>query len=480
MTQPNDGGQTRPGVTVGLAALCAQWFAEVGQQSNPMTARLQADYDAMIRSLSAIFDKVIAPGVITTEPEAATAAALFRRESVDAVLMVHIMWSEDQPLLRLLRDCAGLPLLLWNYHPTGALPPYLSVQDVFRFSGTVGLLQGSAPLQRLGVTPHWIAGTPGDPVWMRDLADYAAALRIHREFTGLRAGRIAGPCDVMTGTHVNPEAFRAQLGGTLIEISAAEYAAACEAVAPHRADAWSAELTRQSVIRDVRPTTLLHACRNALALDDLVIRHNLAALAIQDLDPELHRLAGIRPCLYPPECARRRVAIAMESDLNTGIGLWVAMRAAASPGLYTEIFTFDPRANLLLLGHAAPHDPRLAAEARITLVPDAEYCRVDVCEGVWQEFILGPGPVTCVSLYDTGHGYRMVAFEGESLGPPPRIEGFAHASVRPDQPVQELLRRLVRRGLTQHFAVVPSRRISILRHWSQLQNVEFIGEQDRD
>jgi L-arabinose isomerase len=141
--------------------------------------------------------------------------------------------------------------------------------------------------------------------------------------------------------------------------------------------------------------------------------------------------------------------------------------------MYTEVLTFDPQENVLLMGHAAVHDPRLASPEGVTLVPDAEYRHSDRLEGAWQEFIMAEGPVTCVSLYDAGHGYRLTAFEGASLGGPRRLEGYAHALVCPDVHVLELLPRLVRRGMTQHFGVVPGRIASVLAKWCTLAGIEF-------
>ena len=166
----------------------------------------------------------------------------------------------------------------------------------------------------------------------------------------------------------------------------------------------------------------------------------------------------------------------MESDLNSTLGMLAAMKAGSTPCMFSEIFTYDPKQNTLLMGHAGVHDPRLAAADGVTIVPDEEYRRVDRCEGAWQEFILAPGPVTCVSLYDSGHGYRMTVFEGRSLGPPRRLQGFAHALVQPDVPEAALLPRLVGRGLTQHFAIAPARIAAVLEKWRQLSGVEFHWE----
>jgi len=468
-------------VKIGLAALCAHWFQEVGLQgeNGGLAETLRRDYARIVDCLAEQFI-VIAPGVISTVEDASRAVARFREEQVDALLLVHIFWSEDQPLIEMLRNGSDWPLLLWDYHPIGALPPHLSVNDLFRCSGTVGMLQGSAPMQRLGVRATLISGTPGDPELAHSLQTYAAALRIRQAFQGMKVGRIAGRCEVMTGTHADPETLRTQLGVTLQEFTAAEYADYCTHVDPARVDAWAARLTSACAMHEVAPESLRLACRNALAIDDLVVEHELSVVAMQDLDPELHAMAGIRPCLCPPECARRGVALVMESDVNTGLAMLAAMRAADAPALYTEIFTYDPQAGLLLMGHAAPHDPRLAAVDGVTLVPDAEYRHVDACEGVWQEFILREGPVTCISLYDTGAGYRMVTFDGTSLGAPRRLEGFAHAMVRPAVPVRQLLPRLVQRGLTQHFVVVPGAVSEILAQWCALSNIAFERETAND
>ena len=167
-------------------------------------------------------------------------------------------------------------------------------------------------------------------------------------------------------------------------------------------DAYCADLTGRFRVEGVSEGSLRLAVRNALALDDLVLEYNLGAVAIQDLDPVLHRLAGIRPCLCPPLSAEQGIAFGVEGDLNTALGLLAAMRAAAAPCMYTEVFTFDPGENVLLMGHAGIHDPRLAGEDGVTIVPDAEYRHADRVEGAWQEFILAPGPVVCLSLYDAG------------------------------------------------------------------------------
>ncbi len=467
-----------PRVKIGLAPLCAAWFKQIGvnEPDSRFAATLRQDYSRVVRFLGDCFDEVVAPGILSTAGDVGLALDQFESEQVDAVILLHIVWSEDPVLLCLLDRVGGMPLWLWNYHPTGIMPPRLTVDDLFRLSGTVGVLQGSAPLQRRGLRPVILSGPPGDPSLAHELREGNAALRIRRVFRGLRAGQVAGRCEAMIGTFVDDEALLRVLGVNRVAISASEYASVCEEVEPGETERYCAELRSRFEVRDVSEPSLRVAARNTLALDLLAERHDLGAVAIQDLDDELHRLVGTRPCLYPPKSLSRGVVFSAEADLNTALGMLAASRAAQAPPMYSEIFTFDSRENVFLMGHAGIHDPRLAAADGITIVPDLEYRHADPVEGAWMEFVLAPGPVTCVSLYDSGAGYRMTVFEGESLGPPRRLDGWGHAVIRPRLEVVDLLSRLVRRGLTQHFAIVHGSVTALLRRWCSLMGVEFCEE----
>jgi hypothetical protein len=71
----------------------------------------------------------------------------------------------------------------------------------------------------------------------------------------------------------------------------------------------------------------------------------------------------------------------------------------------------------------------------------------------------------------------MTVFEGHSLGPPRRLDGWGHAVIRPRLDVVALLARLARRGMTQHFAIVHGSVTSLLRAWCGLMGVGFCYEE---
>jgi L-arabinose isomerase len=84
--------------------------------------------------------------------------------------------------------------------------------------------------------------------------------------------------------------------------------------------------------------------------------------------------------------------------------------------------------------------------------------------------------IICIGLYDTGDGYQMTIFKGASLGGPPRLEGFGHALIRPQVHVNELIYRLVKRGMAQHFVIAPGHISGTLIAWCQLAEITCILE----
>ena len=465
-----------PQVTVGVAAFSAQWFEDVGMQTQAggFSQFLAEDYLRLTDMLRECFGGVVAPGVITNPTKARAALAQYRAGKIDLLLVLHMAWNEDQPLLTLLDEGDGWPVVWWNYHPTGRVPKYLKVDDLLHYCGTVGMLQGSAVMQRRRVWPSYVAGPIGDTTLKTALRECATAAAMQRSLVGMRAGQIAGRCEAMTGTFVDRGALKAQLGVEMEEISAKDYADICARVSSERIRDYVAVV--RSSVRECRvgDEALAMAVRCTLALDDLVKQYALGAVAVQDLDPELHQLLGTRPCLLPPESAQCGVPFSAEGDVNTAIGMKIAEGAAHSAGLYSEIFTYDVFENTMFFGHGSVHNPGLADPAAgVSLVPDLEYNNSDACEGAWYEFVFAPGDVTCVSLYDTGQGYRLTAFEGVSLGAPKRIEGYAHAVIRPDAQVGALLEQLLSLGMTQHFCIVPGRVKGALARWCRLANTQY-------
>jgi L-fucose isomerase-like protein len=442
----------------GLALLSAQWFVEVGLQGEASERQkelgrmIEGDLRRIRTTLAPHFE-LIDPGPISSVATAEAAARRFQGEGVELVVLVHVMWSEDPPLVRLIEGLGELPLVLWCYNPYPRLPEHMSVEQLFRASGSVGFLQGSAPLSMRGKGFTYLFGSPESPELQARLAELSRVFSVRSALHRLRIGRIGPPCAYMAGTFVDELGLASRLGVAIVPLSVyrlSEEARALESALVHD---FIEELKRRYRIDGVSDRALDRAARASLAVRALVEKENLGAVAIEDLHPELHELLGTRPCLWVPGLRERGVVVGMEADVLSVVGLWLSRNLGSSTPMYAEVFTYDQEANCLLLGHAAMHDPELAGNNEITIVPDREYEASDPVEGAWTHFTAKAGPVTLVSLFGRGDVYRVFCLRGVTLSSRVKLAGFAHALVRIDPSVAEFFEQAGRLGMMQHFAL---------------------------
>jgi hypothetical protein len=95
----SDAGLTK----IGFLALAARWYWDTQMSDSNFTEEVRSE----IRSIEAALagaHQLVSAGLVTTEEEASSAAAKFREANVDALIACCAMWSEDQPLLKVLGD----------------------------------------------------------------------------------------------------------------------------------------------------------------------------------------------------------------------------------------------------------------------------------------------------------------------------------------------------------------------------------------
>jgi L-arabinose isomerase len=262
-------------------------------------------------------------------------------------------------------------------------------------------------------------------------------------------------CEAMSVTWVDEVGLRTQTGVELVPLDVGRLADLASSATPRDVAAFRQDLDSRDIVVRTDQASLEQGVRAALAIAALAREEDLRGLAMNDLAPEMHRAIGLRPCLPHFGLAESGFVVAMEAD----VAVTVTMRALAlftglAP-MYTEIFTLDPAASCMLMGHAGWHgianrDPAVPLE----IVPDVEYQAVDRFKGAAIYFPFRPGPVTAVNAIWREGTLRWSVVEGESLGGR-HLEGNCHLLCRLDEPVADFIRRVTRRGVSQHWAVIP-------------------------
>jgi L-fucose isomerase-like protein len=462
----------------GVALLSAQWFVDVGLQGDAsarqreLSRMVQGDLTRIREALEPHF-ALVDPGLISSLQQAERAVRMFLGEGAELVILIHVMWSEDPPLVRLLRGLQNLPVVVWCYNPYDRLPEHMSLEELFRASGSVGFLQGSVPLRLAGIGFSYLFGSPDNPDLRRELAELSRVFSVYASLRRLRVGRIGPRCEAMTGTYVEEFRLTEDLGVSLVPLPASRLSREARALQDAGVDSFVAGLKERYRIEGVSDRALREAARASLAVAAVAEQEDLGAVAIEDLHPELHELLGTRPCLWVPSLRERGVVVGMEADVLSTLGMWLARNLGETTPMYTEVFTYDERANCLLLGHAAMHDPALAGDNGITIIPDREYEISDPVEGAWMHFAARPGAVTLVNLSGGAGAYRLFCVRGEALPTQGKLAGYAHALVRIEPPLAVFFEQAARLGMMQHFSMSYDEVSGRLERLSRVAGIEF-------
>lgn len=441
---------------IGLLLATAEWFTQIGASQGPfrhLSQCLDVDAARIQKALSAELE-VINPGVLATPEQVEKAAELFRREDIDALVFCQITWGEDRLILRALERLPATPFLLWCYTPFKRLPEQMGMPDLFRYSGPVGALQASGPLKRLGKKFGFAFGSDQKGDTLRKLVAFGRAAQAAKDLRRVRIGVLPYRCDQMTGTYVDEFRLKKEVGPELKYISTHDYRALCEAIPEERVGTFVRELKAEFPLsHDVTEAGLARGARVSLGLADVVEKYNLDAVAIEDVGEELHRVVGLRPCLYVPALFERAV-VSMEADVGGAVALWILKRLANRPPMCTEIFTFDEEENCLLMGHAGIHDINLAnSKDEVLIEPDGEY-RESEPDSCWMRFRAKGGQVTLLSLFCDAERFKFVISQGECLSGPVKLLGSPHAYVKLATPLADFFETGCKTGLTQHWALV--------------------------
>ena len=408
--------------------------------------------NARVQTMIGQYFDVVDPGPIANKEDAIRASERFRKEGVQLLFIVSLFWSGDKGLLTLLRALPGLPILYWCYAPEKGLPDHMRMADLYRRSGAVGAMQNSAPLKKMGIDFGIVFGSPEDPQLNRDIADYARAYEVLFALNGLKIGQVGGRYEDMTGTYANEFRLLSRFGIDLVHITPSMVEDAANEISNGDVDQFVGELKALYPVQGVTDEGLSCAARVSMATVKAALDRGVRVLAIEDFNAEIRRIFKTRPHLWVPGMREHGMVAAMEGDVTSALCLWISRQLGDSTPMYTEIFTFDTERNALLMGHAAMLDPRLAKVGSGVLIRDAELDGVDESEGAWLHFRGKTGPVVVNSLFDAGGDYTATMFQGESVENE-ILDIHPNILVTLRQPLREVFQALMRRGMTQHFAV---------------------------
>lgn len=446
-------GKDKP--IVGLLLLAGEWFNQIGAHKGlyrNLPHRLTEDSRRIVYILGKEME-VINPGLVNSTEKIRSATKVFQQEPTDFLLICYLMWGEDYLFLDLIKEFPEKPLLLWCYTPASRVPKILNMAELFRRCGPVAAVQASGPLKRLGRKFYFVFGSPENRETIKTIIDYGCAAKLASDLKKVKIGLLPGTCPAMSGTFVDEDRLKKEVGPRVEHISVRQYARLAENLPEKKIKEYIKRLKTDYRICGVSDAALFKAARASLGLAEVVREFRLDALALQDLDEEIHRVMGLRPCLSVPELFEKSV-VSMEGDVGAALALLILKRLTGKPVMYTEIFTFDEKENTVLAGHAGMLDAGLAGnQEAVRIVPDYEYCEAEP-ETAAMLFRAKGGKVTLLSIFGDAEKFKLVITSGEAEAGKKILEGSPHIHIKLQMPLADFFTRAVKSGITQHWAVV--------------------------
>jgi L-arabinose isomerase len=264
--------------------------------------------------------------------------------------------------------------------------------------------------------------------------------------------------DQMWSTYVDLYRFFVEVGPSVTFLPFTALADAEGAVATERVEE---ERTWLLEHMDVEPGAdderLQASVRASLALEHIARAEGFDAVALNDVDDNLHQALGLRPGFYPRSFYEERRVAVPESDIAMAALALALTTSTGSRFMYTEPFFSDIESNTFVGGHAGPNDPYITGAVRARISEDLEYRdsghRHAGAPFAWYEF--PHGPATIVHMSEKPAGYTVVSALVECVPTGFTLHGYPYGAFRTREPVAEFFERVMQVGTTQHFLSFP-------------------------
>jgi|GEM_PF-486983 len=445
---------------LGVVFFAARWFEEVvlGNEDSAIEFEsfLKEDRSRIIDRLSAECHPVECP-LVSSRAKAREAVNMLLSEDVDAVLLCFVVWAEDEYLLDMRDAMLIRPTILWTYTPYGKAPEHMDVMTLFRNSGFVASFESFGVLKRMGISTYQVTGSVVEDGPINKIGCIARAAQVRQQLRTARLGVLPYRNDQMIVTYVDELGLYTDIGPSVEYISVLQLKNASASIAETEVSELVARVKKHCRIdKRITDENLARSARVSLGMAALMKEYGIDGLALSDLNPELHEVVGLRPCLYPESLVNSRKVVGNEGDLGGTTAMLMLERITGNPVMFTEIFIYDREDNVVVAGHAGPSNHTLADEsAPVTITPDYELMDAGAeLTGVWVEFVGKPGRVTMVNFISVSDGFQLTVLGGESQGKKLRIDGYPHMAIRIDPPVEEFIRSNGEHGVSHHWAVV--------------------------
>lgn len=371
--------------------------------------------------------EVVNLGLVDSPERALEAGHALRRADVDLVFLYVTTYALSSTVLPVVRR-AGVPVVVLNLQPEVALDyaRLNALGDRTAMTGEWLAYCAACPVpeianvfMRAGIPFRQVTGVlRGDPHVWAEVDGWLEAARVAHVLAHNRLGLMGRPYNGMLDIYSDPTLQLVTFGGHIQMLELDELAALRREVTDAEAAGRVADFGAAFEVQPgCDPAELQRAARTSVALDRLAARHRLGSLAYYAESVPGHENEDVMSSviLGCSLLTGRGIPAAGEFEIKNVQAMKI-MDAFGAGGSFTEYYATDFADDVVLMGHDGPGHPRIA-EGR-TKVRPLEVYHGKVGRGLSVEMSVRRGPVTLLSVVESGRGLKLLVAEGESVSGP--------------------------------------------------------------
>ena len=426
-----------PRLRIGLfgIGLAAYW-----PQFPGLEERLKGYVSRVAERLAAPGREIVNFGLVDSPDRASAVAHEARRHDVDLLVLYVTTYALSSTVLPIVRR-AKVPLLILNLQPEAAIDyaRFNQLPDRTAMTGEWLAFCSACPvpeianvLTRAGILFHQVTGVlEGDPECWREIEDWLAAAQTAEVLSHTRLGLMGhyynGMLDIATDLTAVSAVFGTHIEQLEIDELGALRSEVTSAALTHKLSEIYAEFDVQP---DCPAEELDRAARTAVALDLLVERHRLGAMAYfyNGTGCAMNEDTITSIILGASMLTRRGIPIAGEYEVKNALAMKI-MDSLGAGGSFTEYYAIDFNDDIVLMGHDGPGHSGIA-EGKTRLKPLQVY-HGKVGRGLSVEMSVRNGPVTLLSVVEDGRGrFKLLVAEGRTEAGPTLAIGNTNSRYR--------------------------------------------------
>jgi len=427
--------------------------------------------------------EVVNLGLIDTPEKALEAGHRFRQEDVDLIFLHVTTYALSSTVLPVVRR-AKVPVILLNLSPEAAIDyaSFNRMGDRTAMTGEWLAHCAACPVpeianvfQRSGIAFEQVSGMlHDDPECWDEVADWIDAARVAHVMEHNRLGLMGhyynGMLDIYSDTTLQCAVF----GGHLEILEVDELAALRREVTEEQIAARVEDFHRHFEVQpDCSDEELARAARTSVALDRLVAEHRLGSMAYYYMGsgvPE-NEDAVSSIILGNSLLTARGIPVAGEYEVKNAQAMKI-LDAFGAGGSFTEYYAMDWNDDVVLMGHDGPGHIAIA-EGRTKVRPLKVY-HGKVGRGLSVEMSVKHGPVTLLSVVESGGSLKLLVAEGESVAGPVLEIGNTNSRYRFPIGARRFMNEWNAQGPAHHCAVGVGHLAPKIRKLGRLLGIETV------